>query len=477
MKDQLGRTGLAWIVFFALLSLCAVYGGAQEVERPTPHRRYTLIDLGTLGGRQSYLNLDFPAHVLNSHGAIAGFADTPAGDSHFPNFDSCANPDCLVSHAIVRKNGVVSDLGALAPEDSSAAVGLSDSGLVAGVSGNGLTDPILGVPEIRAVLWTDHQINDLGTLGGNQSFATAVNSPGTVVGVAANGIPDDLSFFGWGTQARAFAWRNGAMHDLGTLGGPDAFAVTINDRGQIAGNSYTNSTPNPTTGIPTVDPFLWQDGKMLDLGTLGGTFGVVSVLNSRGQVAGVSNLAGDTASHPFLWDGEKLIDLGSFGGTFTEVMSMNDAGDVVGRMNLAGDDKWRGFLWHDGALTDLGTLDKCTTAWGINNRGQVVGSSGDCGVPVHAFLWEKGRMIDLTRLVPPHVQLTYALNINEKGEIAALGRVEGGGDNGVEHAFLLIPTAELTAADAAASNSEPASEALKSRRGLKTVLWLHRSRE
>ena len=62
MEDQLGRTGLAWILFFALLSLCAVYGGAQEVERTTPHRRYTLIDLGTLGGRQSYLN--FSAHVL-----------------------------------------------------------------------------------------------------------------------------------------------------------------------------------------------------------------------------------------------------------------------------------------------------------------------------------------------------------------------------------------------------------------------------
>ena len=86
-------------------------------------------------------------------------------------------------------------------------------------------------------------------------------------------------------------------------------------------------------------------------------------------------------------------------------------------------------------------------------------------------------MIDLTRLVPPHVQLTYALNINEKGEIAALGRVEGGGDNGVEHAFLLIPTTEIASADAAVSNPESASEALKSRRGSKTALWLHRGHE
>jgi probable HAF family extracellular repeat protein len=468
MISRLPQTFFALTICLALLCVGVSYCDAQEAVTPTTHHHYTLIDLGTLGGRQSYLN--FYAQVLNRHGMIAGFADTPAGDPHFPNFDSCANPDCLVSHAIVRRNGIVTDLGALTPDTSSAALWVSDSGMVAGVSGNGLTDPLLGVPEIRGVLWKDYQINDLGTLGGNESFASAVNSRGTVVGVAANGIPDDFSFFGWGTQARAFAWRNGAMRDLGTLGGPDAFAVTINDRGQIAGNSYTDSTPNPTTGIPTVDPFLWQDGRIVDLGTLGGTFGVVNAMNLRGQVAGDSNLVGDNASHPFLWDGERMIDLGSFGGNFGDVTAMNDSGDVVGSMNLAGDDMWHAFFWHNGTLTDLGTLDKCSTAWGINNRGQIVGGTGDCGVPVHAVLWEKGRIINLTSLVPPHVQLTYALNINERGEIAALGRVEGDGDNGVEHAFLLIPATEPASAEAAVALSAPASKEFKSRFRLRTPI-------
>jgi probable HAF family extracellular repeat protein len=95
-------------------------------------------------------------------------------------------------------------------------------------------------------------------------------------------------------------------------------------------------------------------------------------------------------------------------------------------------------------MTDLGTVDKCSSAYGINSKTQIVGASGDCGIAVHAFLWENGTIVDLNTLVPPNsgLQLVYGLYINERGEIAGLGVPPGVPVENVEsqgHAFLLIP--------------------------------------
>jgi probable HAF family extracellular repeat protein len=74
----------------------------------------------------------------------------------------------------------------------------------------------------------------------------------------------------------------------------------------------------------------------------------------------------------------------------------------------------------------------------MNSQEQIVGFSDDCsGNNQHAFLWEGGRMIDLSGVVPASSGLTLiqADFINESGEIAAEGMLP----NGDQRAVLLIP--------------------------------------
>jgi probable HAF family extracellular repeat protein len=317
-------------------------------------------------------------------------------------------------------------------------------------------DPVANTPETHAVLWSDGQINDLGTLGGTQSLGDGVNDTGQVTGFAQNAIPDPFSIAGLGTQTRAFLWRNGVMQDLDTLGGPDAFAQYVNNNGQVAGVSYTSYTPDPNTGLPPLHPFLWQNGTMKDLGNFGGTNDLLGPfiygLNRRGEVIGNMALAGDQTAHAFLWDGEKLIDLnagGGLGGTYSQPSALNDAGEVVGLATLPGDQTQHAFLWRNGVMTDLGTLhgDPCSTADSINSSGQVVGASqsaaGGCNFYTGAFLWENGGpSVDLNTLVTSDSGFLLLGGgwINDRGEIAGGGVPSDCGDGDLcGRAVLLIP--------------------------------------
>jgi probable HAF family extracellular repeat protein len=440
MKFQM-LTSLTLITLFSALTV--------PVQLSAQHTRYKLIDLGTFGGPASYFSNGFDG-ILNSEGSAVGWADTSTPDP-YPKF--CFNPDCFVSHAFQSRNGVLTDLGTLPHGASSQAFWISANGLIAGNSQNGQIDPLIpGFPEFRAVLWKDGKIINLGTLeGGHESLVSAVNSRGQVVGVALNTVPDPFSGF----QARAFLWQNGRMQDLGTLGGQDANAFFVNERGQVAGFSFTNATPNPTTGFPTQDPFLWEPDTMLDLGTLGGTVGMPSALNNRGQVVGVSKLAGDLTSHPFLWTKSSgMQDLGTLGGNNGLTNWINDAGDIVGKADLPGSlpQNHDAVLWRHGTIIDLGTLpgDSCSNAYYVNSRGQVVGTSESrelCLIPTgeHAFLWENGGpMIDLNTLIPvgSSLELTFAVAINDRAEIIGFGAPPGCAPANVEvcgHAYVLIP--------------------------------------
>jgi probable HAF family extracellular repeat protein len=451
MKSRILAVITAMTLFAALAIPTRL--AAQEHPQNKQQTRYKLVDLGTFGGPNSYTSVNGGGlPMLNDAGIISSAADTSFPDPNAPNL--CFNPDCFLTHAFRWQDGVLTDLGALPGVNSSAAGAINARGWSVGQSENGAIDPVTNFPEIRAVLWKNGQIIDLGTLGGNESLATDVNAGGQVIGAAADAILDPLSMFGFGTQTRAFIWQNGAIQDLGTLGGPDAAALSVNDSGQVAGISYTNATPNATTGIPTVDPFVWDHGRMIDLGTLGGTVGGPGaqgsiLVNNRGQVIGTSNLAGDVATHPFLWDRGVLTDLGTLGGNNGFPVWINDAGEIVGEADLPGSSLsllHHAFLWRKGVMTDLGTLGSTSHAEAINSKKQVVGRSrlgSPTSVLQHAFLWEDGGpMIDLNTLIPANstLELTDAVNINERGEILGQGLPPGvqPGDN-VGHLFLLIP--------------------------------------
>jgi probable HAF family extracellular repeat protein len=418
---------------------------AQEQEK-RQQIRYRLIDMGTFGGPASYVNIpDAYAQVLNDRGIVTGSADTSTPD---PYQSFCFNEDCFVSHAFESHAGILRDLGVLPGGASSGANWISKNGLIVGESQNGTIDPLIpGFPELHAVLWNKGTIVDIGTVeGGNESIANSVNTRGQIVGWSLNGIPDDSSITGLGYQTRAFVWQKGVMQDLGTLGGPDAMANLVNESGQIVGESYTSSTPSPycaeNLGLSlTTGAFLWQDGKMFNLGGFGGTCTFASDLNSRGQVVGTSTLTGDLAQHPFLWDRTAFTDLGTFGGTQGSANAINDAGEAVGWAAYPGDLVLHASRRKNGRMTDLGTIngDPLSFAFTINGKGEVAGSSVNSDFSqFRAFLWhDGGPMVDLNTLIPGDsaLYLTVPETINERGEIAGIGL----DPNGNQHAFLLVP--------------------------------------
>jgi probable HAF family extracellular repeat protein len=445
-----------WVPFIAnlviLVGAIVPYGAAQNESHAGATPRYRLIDLGTFGGPASYFQNGLDG-ILNNRGTAVGWANT---SDHDPFDPVCIAANCFVTHAFQYKHGTLLDLGTLPGGTGSQAQWISANGLIAGLSGNGEADPTVpGFPQIRAVLWRRGQILDLGTLpeGSFENIANAVNNRGQVVGLAVNTTPDPFSFFGLPTQTRAFLWQNGVMQDLGTLGGPDAIAGLINDAGEITGPSYLPI--DPATGVPSaVHPFFWKNGNMIDIGSLGGTDSEPTAMNARGEVVGLSTLAGDSTSHPFLWRRGKLTDLGTLGGNNGTTNWINDRGDIAGKADLAGPTPQLhdAVLWHNSKIVDLGVLpgDSCSNAYYLNSRGQVVGTSENlelCLMPTgqHAFLWERGGgMQNLNTLIPPgaDLDLTFAVAINDEGEIAGFGVPPGCAPADIDfcgHAFILMP--------------------------------------
>jgi probable HAF family extracellular repeat protein len=309
---------------------------------------------------------------------------------------------------------------------------------------------LLGDIDTHPFFWQNGVMTDLGTFGGPNGEASYLNISSRLVGGADTTNPDasgaDFCGDGTGMICHGFIWMNGVMTGVGTLGGNNSFASGINTRIQVVGRAELSSI-DPTTGLLEAHAFLWQNGAMTDLGTLGGANSFAVNINVRGQAIGfaeatfnVDSQLGFIPFRPALWEEGVVSDLGTLGGKLGQAVIINSKGQVGGGSTLPGDAHFHAFLWENGVMQDLGTLpgDTDSAALGLNDEGQAVGYSCDINGNCRAFLWQHGTMTDLNTLIPTGSgwQLAIALDINRYGQIT------GGGNapNGEFHGFLLTPT-------------------------------------
>ncbi|QXP91803.1 InlB B-repeat-containing protein [Methylococcus capsulatus] len=353
-----------------------------------------------------------------------------------------------------------------------------------------------------------YRITDLGTLGtGANSIALGVNNHGEAAGFSNYNANFNAN--------HAFKYASGAMADLGTLipggavqGGTFSLAYSINDAGVVVGSSYLDTGGLKLSTLPVrynVDgtitqlgtfrtdardvggaydinasgvivggasygdgdsdpsthyaPFIWKDGVMTSLGSLGGTRGNALAVNDSNDVVGFSFTGGDASTyHAFLYTGGAMRDLHDAfaisleGATGSMANDINAEGAIVGQVDTANGS--HAVLYRQGIVTDLGWLPggSSASAIGMNNETRIVGVASVSGAdgPSHAFLFEDGELYDLNNLLEtnPGWELTRAHEISNTGYIVGQGNI-----NGASHAFLLSPIPDQMKLDVAIAGS------------------------
>ena len=186
--------------FFLAVALVAFDG--SHVAASVWNTCSEMIDLGTLGGTSS------SGAAINSRGKVTGTAETVDGEMH----------------AFLWTHGKMTDLGILPGMPPSGGQAINQRGEVAGTS---------GMRFARAFLWVRGELSGLRPLEtGDFSSATAINERGDVAGVSRVN-----RFF-----VRATVWIDGLPVDLGTLGGVQSAALAINNRGWVTGWSNTSTS-------------------------------------------------------------------------------------------------------------------------------------------------------------------------------------------------------------------------------------------
>lgn len=293
------------------------------------------------------------------------------------------------------------------------------------VNGNGYT---AGAAGSRAVVWKpDGTMLSVPTVSGNMQ-ALGINDNGTAVGTYASGT-------------QGFTWQLGSS-TVTTL--PPVLtairAEAINQNGDIA-ESYGDSTHWRAVLVPA-------GGTAIDLGDLGGgQAAATSIVRDAPVVGGASTtIPGKNVVHGFVWIDGALIDVGTLGGTVTHTLAVTatnwpDPYSVLaaGLSEIYPGGPRRAFFWKNGAIiTQLPLLPggDTSTAHGINRSVQIVGTCDNGSGSTSAVLWTGGTIVDLNTWLGSGSGwvLRTAKAINENGQIAGTGEYFG-----APAAFLITP--------------------------------------
>ena len=250
------------------------------------------------------------ALAINNVGQVAGQLNLPSGASEAVVW----NPD-----------GSTTRLGFLpgsSPYAWTGAMDINDHGWVVGQA--------YAPPDgIRAYVWRGSGPIEVLPMpsGANSSYAYAINNAGAIAGSASTGYPLPPPY----PPSVAVVWQEGVAHVLPPLAdGAAASASDINDAGQVVGNSATTAAPWLVRHA-----VLWDEGSPIDLGSLGRSFGLASVINAEGDIAGYATDPTGTESHAFAWSNGTLSLLDPAPGDVRSVaLGINRSGEVVGISSL-----------------------------------------------------------------------------------------------------------------------------------------------
>jgi len=298
-----------------------------------------------------------------------------------------------------------------------------------------------------------YRIVDLGV----DSYATEINDSGTIVG-----------FSGSGHQPTYY--RDGEWHTLPS-GANDAGTTAVNEFGVFLGVEERLDRPSraviwlpdqPMIGLLMPEPytdvfpesisntgfvagyyktpdqdfqcFLWKPGRgSVKVGGEDPSYCLAREVNDFGQVVGESYMRGFKFRHAFLWEHGKMRDLGTLGGDESIAFGINARGEVVGSADAA-DGISRAFRWHHGKMSALGGPDALgAAALAINQKGDIVGA-----VHARAARFEEDHFVyleDEVENLDDWRDLGYAFDINDAGAIIGFGWRSSAN----YHAFLLMP--------------------------------------